>query len=390
MITETQLSQIPLIDTHVHRVHPNRSPELGNLGGGYIPGPKQEYHSRQTILYHMIMEELRKRYQMPESVSMEEVEKERQKRYGKDPQTYFRDLIQDQNVAMYCLEIGSPLGAPVYTQEEIQYFNASIPETKRCSIVRLERIQEAVMKQQENFDQFLDSFFRLLRQQIQEEQAIALKSCAAYVGGLAVEIVGREDARNAYEQIQRGESTPRAEKCLNNYLLLESSDIAAELDLPIQIHTGAGGGSYIDFHSLSPLNLVDFLKHEKIFNRVRIVLLHGGHPHEEDTSYLTAQFANVYTDFSGTSYLCSLKGVERMAALLERTPLNKVMYGSDGVMFPEFYWFSHKQFRKRLARLLNELIKEEYLTEKRALEAANGFMYQNALQCYTKLQDRVR
>ena len=29
---EQELYQIPLIDTHVHRVHPDRAPQWGNLG----------------------------------------------------------------------------------------------------------------------------------------------------------------------------------------------------------------------------------------------------------------------------------------------------------------------------------------------------------------------
>ena len=45
------LKEIPLIDTHVHRVHPEREPEFGQIAGGYIKGSGQEYHSRCTILY---------------------------------------------------------------------------------------------------------------------------------------------------------------------------------------------------------------------------------------------------------------------------------------------------------------------------------------------------
>ena len=30
------LKEIPLIDTHVHRVHPEREPEFGQIAGGYM------------------------------------------------------------------------------------------------------------------------------------------------------------------------------------------------------------------------------------------------------------------------------------------------------------------------------------------------------------------
>ena len=384
-----ELYQIPLIDTHVHRVHPNRTPLWGNLGGGYIPGPEQDAFGRQTILYGMIMEQLRRKFDMCEDATMEQIEQERFRRYQANPQEYYAWLLSDCNVAMHCLEIGSPIGGPAYTEEERAYFNASVPESKRANIVRLDRILDELIPLKFNFSDFYRRYMDILCYQILEEHAIGLKSCIAYNGGLDIWIPSRDDAQRAYERIRQNQSESGDQKCLRCYMLMESMDIAAEKNLPVQFHTGAGGGSWIDFKTLDPMNMIDFLQDERVKNRVRVVLLHGGHPHEENASYLTAQFSNVYSDFSGTFYLCSLKGVERMAALLERAPLNKIMYGSDGVMFPEVSWFAHHHFRKQLASLLVQMIENGYLTKARAGEVAKLFCYQNALNCYTELQGRL-
>lgn len=383
------LYEIPLIDTHVHRVHPDRAPDWSSLGGGYIPGPGQEHFGRQTILYGMVMEQLRKTFAMPEDSSLEQIEQERFRRYNADPQGYYAWLLSDCNVAMHCLEIGSPIGGAAYSEEEKAYFNASIPEEKRSNIVRFDRIVDTLLPEKRSFPDFCRTYFDTLASQIRQERAVGLKSCIAYNGGLDIWLTGKEEAEAAYERIRRGQGTPPDEKALRCYMLLESMDLAAQTGLPVQFHTGAGGGSWIDFKTMDPIHMIDFLQDPRVKNRVKVVLLHGGHPHEENTSYLTAQFANVYSDFSGTFYLCSLKGVERMAALLERAPLNKILYGSDGVMFPEVSWFAHHQFRRQLARLLNGLTAEGYLTESRAWEAARMFCYDNALNCYTALQDRL-
>lgn len=388
-MTLEELYQIPLIDTHVHRVHPNRAPQWGSLGGGYIPGPGQEGFGRQTILYGMVMERLRQHFEMPPEASLEEIEQERHRRYQADPQGYYSKLLSECNVAMHCLEIGSPIGAPAYTEEEKAYFNASIPESKRANIVRFDRIIDELLPQKESFGDFCHSYQTILNGQIEAEQAVGLKSCAAYNGGLDIWLTGKEEAQRAYEKIRLGTDTPEDRKALRCWLLLESMDTAAERNLPVQFHTGAGGGSWIDFKTLDPMHMIDFLQDKRVKNRVKIVLLHGGHPHEENTSYLTAQFANVYSDFSGTFYLCSLKGVERMAALLERAPLNKIMYGSDGVMFPEVSWFAHHQFRRQLKRLLDTLVSEEILTRSRTREVAKLFCFDNAINCYTALQQRL-
>lgn len=388
-MTLDELYQIPLIDTHVHRVHPDRAPQWGSLGGGYIPGPGQEEFGRQTILYSMVMERLREKFAMSQDTSMEQIEQERYRRYRADPQGYYRWLLSDCNVAMHCLEIGSPIGAPAYSEEEKAYFNTSIPESKRANIVRFDRIQDELMPEKRSFPEFYKQYIDTLWEQIEKENAIGLKSCAAYNGGLDIWLTSRNEAETAYQRICREEDSAADRKVLHNYLLMESMEVAAEKDLPVQFHTGTGGGSWIDFKTMDPICVIDFLQNPRVKNRVKVVLLHGGHPHEENVSYLTAQFANVYSDFSGMFYLCSLKGVERMAALLERAPLNKIMYGSDGVMFPEVSWFAHHQFRRQLLKLLQTLVEESILTERRAREAAEMFCYENARNCYTALQERL-
>lgn len=95
MIRLEEIEKIPLIDTHMHRVHPARAPEWGSLGGGYIPGPGQERHGRQTVLYGMILEKLRQRFGMAEDASPEEVERERFLRYGKDPKLSSSTMLPD-------------------------------------------------------------------------------------------------------------------------------------------------------------------------------------------------------------------------------------------------------------------------------------------------------
>lgn len=104
MIRLEEIEKIPLIDTHMHRVHPARAPEWGSLGGGYIPGPGQERHGRQTVLYGMILEKLRQRFGMAEDASPEEVERERFLRYGKQ--------YNEKNGTDYVIEIMDDKGDP--------------------------------------------------------------------------------------------------------------------------------------------------------------------------------------------------------------------------------------------------------------------------------------
>ena len=383
------LKTIPLIDTHVHRVHPDHAPEFGNIAGGYIPGPDQEAHSRQTLLYGMIMERLRRLYGMPEGTPFQTVEKERHRRFNEDPQGYMQELYSLDNVAMYCFEIGSPLRKKAFTQEEVAYFNSVIPPEKRCCIVRIERSVDETLALHLPYDAFLDQFQKDLCARVEKENAIGLKSSIAYYGGLNYSFVSDAESRAAYERIRFGSFTPEEEKKLYAYTLMLAAEIAVRYDIPIQIHTGVGGGSYLDFKNLDPMGLKDFLWDSRILNRVKIILLHGGHPYEASASFLTAEFSNVYTDCSGTFFLSTLNGASSFRTLLERTPLDKVMYGSDGVMFPETSWFAAEHFRKMMAKVMTQLVEEEFLSAGRAEEICRMILFENARNCYTKLRQRL-
>lgn len=380
MIDPYEIAAIPAIDTHMHRFHPSRAGEFGTVAGGYVAGPGQADHARQTMLYRMVIETLRTHFQMPEDAPPAAVEAERCRRYAADPVAYSRDLLAGQNTALYCVETGSPMGGPAYTAEEIRHFHQVLPAERCCDIIRIDRVAEELLKEDLPFSDFLRRFQEDLRREIDSHRTVGLKSCCAYNGGLDVRPTDREAAARGYERMRRGD--PAGRKSFFDFLLLEGVEAAVERDLPIQIHTGAGGGTWLDFRTENPIHLIDFLKDERVLDRCRIVLLHGGHPHEEDTGYLVSQFANVYTDFSGTFYLCTGKSVERMTALLERTPLNKVMYGSDGVGMPELTWFAHDRFRQQLVKLLDGLVAEGCMTRPRAQEAARMFLRDNALDCY--------
>lgn len=278
MIRLEEIEKIPLIDTHMHRVHPARAPEWGSLGGGYIPGPGQERHGRQTVLYGMILEKLRQRFGMAEDASPEEVERERFLRYGKDPKGYYADLIGECNVAMHCVETGSPIGGPLYSQEEKAFFGASIPEEKQANIVRIDRVIDGLTPEGETFEQYTRRFLAELDREIRDQKAVGLKSCAAYSeGGLDVRPVEGGEAGQAYDRLRAGSARAGDERILRSWLLMESLQAAEEKDLPVQFHTGHGGGSWIDFPTMNPLCLVELLKDRRVMNRVRIVLLHGGH-----------------------------------------------------------------------------------------------------------------
>lgn len=382
---EAYLAKIGLIDTHAHRIHPDRAPDLSQVNC-YAPGKGQEKHARETILYHTMIERLRTYLDMPVSASAAEIEAERERRYREDPKGFFAAMVQNSNVDMYCMEIGSPLFGALYTEEEIAYFNASIPEEKQCHIVRIERLIDELLPEKLPFSEFLQKYDREFAAQVSDRKTVGIKSCAAYYGGLDIDFYTEKQAAEAYEKMRCQTAGPEERKVLYQFFLMHGTDFAAKYDLPIQIHTGQGAGQYVDYRTMNPIYMTRFLMDSRVRDRIKIVLLHGGHPYEEDTGNLALQFGNVYSDFSGVVWFGTVNGAARLRALLERAPLDKIMYGSDATMLPELYWYSPHHFRSLLKNLLNDFVEEHYMTDARAHDVAKMILRENALNCYEKIR----
>jgi len=68
--------------------------------------------------------------------------------------------------------------------------------------------------------------------------------------------------------------------------------------------------------------------------------------------------------------------------IMDLCPLNKIMYGSDGLITPETHWMGAKVAKKEMAKILNELIKENYFTKQFATTVARNIFYQTAYTLY--------
>ena len=378
------VNELPLIDSHTHRCLYHQEPDFGQLAGGTIGGPSQERHARQRLLFDMFLEEMRKRFGMEEGSSKEEIEAERMRRVQADPDAYYRDCLEGSNVLAYCLETGSPLRLPRLTPEETAFFDGIMGE-KAHHVIRVERYVDDLLPLELPFEQFEKRLYDEISLTVETEHGVGIKSQLAYYAGLNYYYPSRAEAEAAYEELLKEPRKASAEAVLYRYTIMIGADIAYAYGIPLQIHTGPGNGLTLDHKSFDPVNLSTFFRDKRILNRVRIVLLHAGQPYEVNTGFLAAQYSNVYTDFSNTLLGSSINARERLLQLFEYAPMSKIMYGSDSVFFPEMYWYCPMRFRQVLASALDQLIREGYIGRSRAEEIARMICYENALECYDKL-----
>jgi predicted TIM-barrel fold metal-dependent hydrolase len=115
--------------------------------------------------------------------------------------------------------------------------------------------------------------------------------------------------------------------------------LAAELDLPVGIHTGTGPPAAHFQYPRHRLSVGDPLVLEPVLlrhPRLRVYLMHAGYPYLASTIAILHKFPQVYADLSAINWrLERAQFHEYLRALVINGFGNRLMFGSDGEAWPE-------------------------------------------------------
>jgi predicted TIM-barrel fold metal-dependent hydrolase len=221
----------------------------------------------------------------------------------------------------------------------------------------------------------------------QRRGGVAMKFEAAYFRSLHFDDPPRDRAEAIYRKYRSGGIPGDEEYTLfQDYIFRVLVSEAGKLGLPVHFHSAVGIGDYFSLRKGHPLNLEDVLRDPR-YKEVKFVLIHGGYPYVLDMIWLTAA-KNVYTDSSLMGYYLypdQLKTV--LKQWLSLYP-EKVMFASDAFPFDEAvgaeetYWLAVRTARTALAAALAELVAEEAVDEKQAMQLAHMYLHDNAARLY--------
>jgi len=166
--------------------------------------------------------------------------------------------------------------------------------------------------------------------------AVAFKTVLAYRTGLAV----RPDADLAGAQRSLQDDVPvrRRGKALRDLVFRSALGTAAELGLPVQVHTGFGD-SEIRLAESDPLLLDDVLRTPE-GTAATVVLIHGSFPWHEQAAYLASVRPNLWVELSLSNLFAPLHTADRLLRILDVAPRGRVLLGTDGHQLPETQWFA--------------------------------------------------
>lgn len=236
-------------------------------------------------------------------------------------------------------------------------------------------------------DQYLKQLVTPILEQQKSQGAVAEKFEVAYLRSFGFDDVPRPEAARIYATLLHQRHPNEAQyKRLQDFLFRYIAEECGRLNLPVHIHTTAGGGGYFSIAGDNPLLL------EPLFNNPRLrktnfVLLHGGWPFVHEIGSLL-QKPNVYLDLSQQSLMISPRTMSSwLREWLELYP-EKILYATDAYPYSqsmgweEAAFIANRNIRTSLAMALTGMIEDKQITEPQAERLARQVLHDNAQSLY--------
>lgn len=222
----------------------------------------------------------------------------------------------------------------------------------------------------DNIDDYVAFMHQIITRK-KEEGCVALKSALAYDRPLDFEETTKDKAGRVFKS--RKDATPEEIKAFGDYIFFEICKIAAELNLPIQNHTGLG---ILD--RTNPMQMREVIQKNP---ETKFVLFHGGYPWIDEICGLVHNYPNVYPDLCWLPIISTSAARRLTEELIEVGTSDKVCWGCD-TWTPEESLGALMAFRHVLASVLSRKVREGYLTMEDARVIGYRLQYANAKDLY--------
>jgi predicted TIM-barrel fold metal-dependent hydrolase len=251
-------------------------------------------------------------------------------------------------------------------------------------VVRLEHVAEQLAASGGDAGDFASAFPEALDAAVREQQAVGVKSVAAYRCGLGWDPrrPGPADVTDAAARWYARDGTGRAadaatwrldDPVLVRHLLW----CAVDVGLPIQFHIGYGDAD-IRMHRVDPSLLTDWLH----LHRVPVMLLHTW-PYHRQAGYLAGVHPHVHSDLGLAMHnVGRARGAVILAEAMEVAPFTKLLYSSDAYGLAEHYHLAASGFRSALNAVLAERVEDGEWSASDAVRIASLVTGGNARRVY--------
>jgi hypothetical protein len=221
----------------------------------------------------------------------------------------------------------------------------------------------------------LDDYLGFLRETIltaRRNGAVALKLPAAYDRGLDFAAADQRQAAKALRP-NGGQPGPEEIKAFQDFVVFEICRIAAELEMPLQCHTGMG--------LLERSNALWLQEAIKANPGTQFVLLHCSYPWTADAAALCQVYPNVYPDLAWLPLLSPSVACATLRTLIEAGVADRICWGCD-TWTPEESCGALAAVRDVLAEVLVERVRAGWSSFDDALDLERRILFNNAAALY--------
>jgi uncharacterized protein len=374
------LNHLSIIDNHAHPFLPEKENKDATSYWTTSLLPENVQYIQNLLAFRKMTKCLGQLLGLDTKTDIKSVWECRQKTYAKDPNRYIKALFENAKIENVFVDIGYPTKSISGYDVNPTDFARLVP-SKIKVIVRIEPIIMELAGSGLTYIDFIDAFRQELEKQISTYDTVALKTAIAYFTGLKINNPGSAEVRQSFKAYMDDPNRFDQAGPLFNKLVHETFKIAKKYDLPVQIHTGFGNAPLLDLTKSNPLLLFDLLADENC-RETPIILLHAGYPYVRETTYLTNNYPNVFIDLSQVTQFIGVGLSELLTQVLSMAPINKILYGSDGLGAPELFWWPAIHAKESLKQALLTLLSKDLITNKDADEIAVRILRQNAIELY--------
>lgn len=256
---------------------------------------------------------------------------------------YVRRLFDDAGISGMVLDFGVPVagggGADDY---------AALIDRPVWWLARVDPLVDRLVSEGAGAGAVVDEAGRLMEDAV-AEGAVGFKTIVAYRTGLHIEATATVAAAEVSLTRDRDLPVRRRAKPLRDLVVRTMLERSADLERPVQFHTGFGDAE-ISLADANPLLLDDLLT-SPAGRAATVVLIHGAHPFEEELAHLATVRPNVYAELSLSNLFAPLGTAERLLRLVDLAPRHKLLAGSDGHGPPETHWYACAVLREAFAQV---------------------------------------
>ena len=219
----------------------------------------------------------------------------------------------------------------------------------------------------EDIKTYTDFMYRAIKEK-KDEGCSSLKSAIAYERAIGIDAATAEEAQAAMG-LNREDPPAAAIRKFQDYVFDTVCVIAAELKMPLQIHTGLG-----NMIGSNPMQLQRLIaKHPK----TTFVLMHGGYPWMDEICGLVHVYSNVVVDLCWLPLISPSAATRFLHEILDVCNGDKIVWGCD-TWTSEESWGALLTLADVLAEVLDAKIKAGKFNKNDALRLAEGITRNNA------------